>query len=157
IGCRQMSVILLTDGMSNGGGTPSDRAEELLNDMRVPTSAPQTCPGDASCTSVSIKTYPIGFGIASGNAEIESIALQGGTDNGADGAGGIRGYYAGQEDELAEAFAQIIFDSQLNEVCNGVDDDCDGNVDEGSAAYCDADGIRSANPVVYNPVTDTNV
>jgi hypothetical protein len=45
--------------------------------------------------------------------------------------GGRRyGYYARSEEEFATVVSQIVADSALVETCNGLDDDCDGGIDE---------------------------
>ncbi|MDH5671788.1 MAG: MopE-related protein [Myxococcales bacterium] len=156
VGCRPVSVILLTDGadtcgpggfsQSNGGDPAAGAA--VLRSVTVPV------PGGGT-TTIDVKTYVIGFGIPENDPEIEAIAEAGGTDNQIDGPGGLDGYYATDEAELSEALARIIFESQLNEVCNGIDDDCDEKVDETHPTYCDIDGIRADNPLVWVPASGT--
>ena len=189
LGCRPVSVILLTDGaefcsscMAGWSGCPKatanvpglpcspadsdccdpcssgsfesapERAYELRAETEVPETAGVNCgtfpTGNASCTQLAIKTYVIGFGITPGNARIERIAYAGGTD----APGPNRGFYADNEAGLSAALTQIILDSQISEVCDGIDNDCDARVDEDFPKYCDINNIRTANPMVTNPL-----
>ena len=119
-GCRPYAVILLTDGIETCGGDPAAAAAELRA---------TSFGGD----TYDVPTYVIGFGILSGDDQIESIATAGGTD----APGAYRGFYASDEQSLALAFSQIVADNILFEVCDGDDNDCDGNTDEGFTLYCD--------------------
>ena len=119
--CRPYIVIVLTDG-----------AETCSPD---PTTEPPLAASELLSTAVDTHTYrvetkPIGFGITPGpNTSIERIAHAGG--NPGDGSGpALEGYYATDEASLSSALAQIISDSLKFEVCNDLDDDCDGAVDE---------------------------
>ena len=118
-GCRPVNVILLSDGDETCGGNPPNGATALRN---------LTIGG----VTVDVHTYPIGFGVTPGDAGIEAIALAGGTD----APGPNRGFYATDETSLALAFSQIVADSIRVEVCNGVDDNCNGLIDEGFSLYC---------------------
>jgi MYXO-CTERM domain-containing protein len=138
--CRPMAVILLTDGIEQceyvlfgdppqvGRGAAA-RARELRSTMiAVPTSVDST-----GYIKKDIRTYVIGFGIAEGNASIEAIATEGGTD----APGQYKGFYPTNEAGLSLAFTQIIDDAQLNpEVCNNKDDNCNGLIDEGIVKFC---------------------
>jgi len=143
--CRPYIVILLTDGaetceqFSATGGTV-DSASDLL-----------TTPFGGN--NYRIETKPIGFGLTPGNTQIESLARAGG--NPGDGAGGANeGLYANSEQELINAFNQIISDSILVEICDGVDNDCDGNVDEGFQLFCDVDGGNPTANLCVDPGDD---
>jgi MYXO-CTERM domain-containing protein len=116
--CRPYITILLTDGAEFCGGNAVTAATQLL-------STPVTiAPGDTR--NYRIETKPIGFGIAPGNAAIEDIAHAGGAANGP----GNEGAYAQNEEELSIEVSQIIADALKFEQCNGVDDDCDDEIDE---------------------------
>ncbi len=137
-GCRPVSVIMLTDGGGEPyssnlcGDTPSVTATALHSStVPVPTSV-----DPSGYITWDIRTYVIGFGRSPGDSYIESYAQAGGTD----APGPYYGFYAENEEELSIAFSQIIADSQLIEVCNGLDDDCDGLTDEGNPGGGDACG-----------------
>jgi hypothetical protein len=114
--------------------TAPERAYELYNMTTVPIPMSGTL-------LKHIKTYPIGFGVTAGDVRIENIAKAGHTN----APGGFFANYATDEATLSAALNQIILDSQLTEVCDGVDNDCDERVDEGYAKYCDIDGLRTSN------------
>jgi hypothetical protein len=104
--CRQYGVILLTDGTETCRGDPVAAAAELLSDA-------------------GIETYVIGFSVLpSEETALDAIANAG-------SASGTRdAIFAGDQNELAAALASIVADSVVFELCNGGDDDCDGDVDE---------------------------
>lgn len=108
IPCRKYGVILLTDGAESCQGDPVAAAASLRNKF----------PG------VTIDTYVVGFSVQpSERDQLNAIA--------AAGSGGTRpAFFVGNEDELANAVASIVANSTVFEVCNGLDDDCDGLIDE---------------------------
>jgi len=106
--CRTYATILLTDGAESCQGDPVTAASNLL---------------DAPTGGKPIKTYVIGFSVLpEEQQQLDDIAVAGGTD---------AAYFAEDEDDLANAIATIVSDSQVFETCNGLDDDCDQLVDEG--------------------------
>ncbi len=113
--CRPYIVILMTDGAETCSGTPANGASSLL----------QT---DVDGRRYRVETVPIGFGIAEGDGQIESIAHAGGKP---DVSGIDEGYYASDEAGLQLAISQILDDAIRTETCNNLDDDCDITVDEG--------------------------
>lgn len=125
--CRPVSVILLTDGVSSNAGEAPEDVAAALRSTTVQLSGGGTITKD-------ILTYVIGFGISpSLSNEVEAIATSGGTD----APGTYRAFYADDETELSLALSQIIADSQLIEVCDSADNDCDSAVDEGFPLFCD--------------------
>ncbi|HET8932687.1 MAG TPA: MopE-related protein [Polyangiales bacterium] len=121
--CRPVSVILLTDGDDTcAAPTAAPSAAGALNTGNVNAS---------TAAAKAFRTYVIGFGASGGNfnpAVLDQIAASGGTGN----------YYPAQnESELSVALSRIIADAQPPvEVCNNMDDDCDGNSDEGLPKFC---------------------
>jgi hypothetical protein len=93
LGCREVSVVLLTDGFETCGGQPTRSAASLM--------------------AKGIKTYVIGFAV--NNPALDAIATAGGTDatpgpNGQPNPGdpGHEAYFAGDEQALVDAFLAII-------------------------------------------------
>ncbi|HEU0035350.1 MAG TPA: MopE-related protein [Kofleriaceae bacterium] len=122
--CRPYVVILLTDGAETCTGDPALGAASLLAT-------------DVSNRRYRVETKPIGFGIAAGNSQIESIAHAGGA---ADLPGINEGFYAQNEADLQLAISSILDDAIKTESCNNADDDCDTAIDEdfpGKNGTCD--------------------
>jgi len=103
-GCRTYAVILLTDGEESCGGNPSAAAAALLNNLGV-------------------RTYVVGFAVSAGaRNQLNQIASSGGTG---------QAFFPGNEAELSVALNDIVSNAIPVELCNYVDDDCDGLIDEG--------------------------
>src|SRR5262249_33214941 len=126
--CRPHYVILLTDGDETCGGTPPAAATAL----RTTTVGSQT---------YDIKTYVIGFGQTPCYTPLEDIATAGGTD----APGACTAFYATDEQSLSLALSQIISSSLLQERCNGIDDNCNGECDETFPE------VAVTNPACSNP------
>lgn len=131
LACRPVSVILLTDGDDTCDTDPTVAAN----------AAASLFAGDLKGTTAggkAIRTYVIGFGASGGNfmpAALDGIAMSGGTDS--HDSSGHKYFPAMNESQLSVALNRIIADAQPPvEVCNGMDDDCDGNSDEGIPKFC---------------------
>ena len=121
--CRNYSILLITDGVESCGGDPEARA--------------------AFYNGQGIRTYVIGLAVGGGSeAALNDIATAGGTDAGA--PGGDTAFFADDPVTLSAGLAQIVADSLVNEVCNGVDDDCDTFIDEGVTNACGGCGAPPA-------------
>jgi hypothetical protein len=105
--CRPYRVILVTDGAETCGGDPVEKAGDLIG--------------------ADIKLNVIGFATTDPEivANLDAIAAAGSED----GLG--MAVLASDATQLSMVIASIIADSILVERCNGKDDDCDGQVDEG--------------------------
>jgi len=111
--CRPYSIVLLTDGVETCDLDPT---------------APATRAG-VILAADGIRTYVVGMSIsdAGERTNLNNIAVQGGTSN---------AFFANDPDSLAAALADIVADSLLIEICNNVDDNCNGLIDEGFTKYC---------------------
>ncbi len=118
LACRTYSVILVTDGAESCNGDPVAAAQRLHDVDGV----------DVYVVAVSV--------LPSEQASLNQIAMA--------GSGGTRGAtFVTSPDQLVPALSSIVAGSIRFERCNGVDDDCDGLVDEGFpglAAACDDGG-----------------
>ncbi|MBA3460307.1 MAG: VWA domain-containing protein [Deltaproteobacteria bacterium] len=101
-GCRNYSVILLTDGAESCQGDPVAAA--------------------AALRAKGINTFVVGFSTQPAEtAQLNAVAAAGGTGS---------AFFANDENALANALAGIVSDSIIFETCNDLDDDCDTRVDE---------------------------
>ncbi len=106
-GCRTYGVILLTDGGESCQGDPASAAATLLANLGV-------------------ETFVVGFSVLPGEeAQLNTIANSGSS------SGARNAFLVGDEDALANALATIVSGSIVTEVCDGADNDCDGDIDEG--------------------------
>lgn len=99
--CRPYRVILVTDGAETCNGDPPDAAADLR--------------------AAGFPVYAVGFAQGPDIDELNDIAEQGGTG---------QAFFADESDELAAAITEIVQETVLIEVCDGLDNDCDTEVDE---------------------------
>jgi MYXO-CTERM domain-containing protein len=131
-GCRPYRVIILTDGDPYCG----ESANQTVTNITALRDTPVAGGPDAV-----IRTDVIGFGISAGNDNIERYARAGkGLPNTDPDTSVNDGLYATDEASLALAFAQIIEGSVLTEICDGIDNDCDNQIDEGFNVGAPCDG-----------------
>ena len=125
-GCRPYSVIVLTDGAESCATDPETAATQLRSTPDMQRDCSGGCPSNSTCVGnrcrYDVKTYVIAFAVAPNEfLDCNDIAVAGGT------GGAIP---ADNDAELVSAMADIIASSIITEQCNGVDDDCDSQVDE---------------------------
>jgi hypothetical protein len=130
--CRKYSVILLTDGAESCMGDPVAAATALKTTV----------------SGVTIPTYVIGFSVLpSEQAQLNAIAAAGGTGT---------AFFASDQNGISNALATIVAASTNFEKCNGLDDNCNGLIDEdfpdkgqpcddGKQGACKGTGIRVCN------------
>ena len=123
----------VTTGTSCYANADCPTSETCVNVASVPAAAAAMLRTDVSTGSPAsakryrIETKPIGFGTPTvPYGPIENLAHGGGAPLGVTPAG----YYASDEAGLELAMSQIIEGSIRSEVCNNLDDDCDGSIDE---------------------------
>jgi len=117
--CRPYITILLTDGDETC----------VAFDPNTTNAATSLLSTDVNNRRYRVQTRPIGFGKDPGDPEIEGIAHAGGTPDDFNPAT-FEGSYASDEASLQLAISSILDDAIRTEVCNGLDDDCDTNIDE---------------------------
>jgi hypothetical protein len=156
-GCRPYHVLLITDGHNScwNDGDVVDAVVDLW-DVRPGTdpacASSADCPAGSTCDTgsgecvYSVSSYVIGIDITIDLLDDMADAGDDGTVNGSTSA-----FYTTNEDEISAALARIVEDSIFVEVCNGVDDDCDGEIDEGFTLYCDIPGGHPDRDLCVDP------
>ena len=127
-GCRQYSVILLTDGDESCCGDPPAAATALrrtcTNGGTWDTTDSRCEIGGSPTGTSSVNVYVIGFGVSSAQqTRLNAIAAAGGTG---------QAYAATNRAELTASLADIVARSLPRAVC-----DCDGSCDDEATAFPD--------------------
>jgi len=138
IPCRKYGVIFLTDGSESCGEDPAAAAADLFGNLGV-------------------QVHVIGFSVLPEEVnQLNDIAFA--------GSGGATGAtFVGDEVELANTLAAIVSTSFIQEECNGLDDDCDGSIDEdfpdlGMPCHDDELGVcRGTGVMVCSPAGDSTL
>ncbi|MCE9576021.1 MAG: hypothetical protein K8W52_22910 [Deltaproteobacteria bacterium] len=132
--CRKYQVIILTDGGESCETVAAAKtAAASFQNLSFTNSA------GVNVTGYNVPVYVIGFAICPGGAtncqtalDLNGIASSGGTSS---------AFLVKNQLELQAALAQIVASSVVTEKCNGLDDNCNGLVDEdfpGKNSACSA-------------------
>ena len=121
--CRSYDVIVLTDG-----GESCEAVADAVTAAANLQNLAFTNPVPQSITNFDVDVYVVGFAIcppADPNCQtaqdLDAIAAAGGTGS---------AILVDNQLDLQAALSQIVSGSIVSESCNGLDDDCDGDIDE---------------------------
>ena len=156
---RKHYVLVVTDGGSNCGGRCEDDCDDswkctgLFGDAGMGSNPAPDVSALRNLLSggrtYDIKTYVIGFGSGVDAGQLGSMAS----------AGGTGAYYQADDQNSLRAAMEDIADTATQEVCNGIDDDCDGDVDEDLTQSCDTicgPGTQECIDGSWGPCSATN-
>ncbi len=134
--CRPWFVLLLTDGFQQcPEGDANDPAYRLQVRQELERRATALRNLNVNGERHDVRTFVVGFGPGTEFAtELDAVARAGGTavdrNNRIDLRNGTA-YQANDPRGLVQALRDAIRNAQPRELCNGVDDNCDGQADEG--------------------------
>ncbi|MBI5525340.1 MAG: PKD domain-containing protein [Deltaproteobacteria bacterium] len=127
--CRGKFVLVITDGEETCGGNPTEAASALRA-------------VNVGGTNYDVKTFVVGFGAGlAGSATLDAMARAGGTS--VDDAGNPdpagHALYASDQATLLSVLQVLVQNIIPAEVCDGLDNNCDGVTDENLTRLCGTD------------------
>ncbi|RMG98014.1 MAG: hypothetical protein D6706_07735, partial [Chloroflexi bacterium] len=144
---RKTAVIFTTDGYPNEGCNASPPIVSRIYNMPDPSGNPRQ-----------IKSYIVGFGSglgSSGMACLSKLATAGHTDTKKCNSGTCLTFYAADSAADLSNALQDIVNQATQEVCDGLDNDCDGQIDNNTvdACSCVMSYARPTPTTSVNPLT----
>jgi MYXO-CTERM domain-containing protein len=127
--CRGKFVLVITDGEETCGGNPTEAASALRA-------------VNVGGTNYDVKTFVVGFGAGlSGSATLDAMARAGGTSIDDAGNPDPAGHalYASDQATLLSVLNTLVQNIIPAEVCDGLDNNCDGVTDENLTRLCGTD------------------